>query len=586
MTVFINILRSFWQAKKTTMWYACIAIILSCIAQIISVVILPMYVARITDALPLGEVIVKPLLITFCIMVGIKFLSFRLSALALIKTEANTMKNLENELFRNILRRSIQFHSRHESGKIMNRIMKFVSAYEVVFDQLSFTIIPSITVGIAASIVAFSQLPVQFGILIIGTVIGFCIVSYWAIKIQQPHNIAKSIQSTKMNQRLADVLANFVNVKVDAAEKYETQRYIEANEKRFTARVKNWLYGELKTTAQAVITEGMLTVFVLCYCIHLYYTISFSIGDIILVTTCCANIGRLLWDLGRMLKSFMDAYADAQETVNMMSEPEDIIEVPAPVKKEITSGNIHFDNITFCYPKKSIPVLQDFSLRIRSGEKVAIVGATGSGKSTLMKLLFRFYDVQQGCITVDNIPVTDFVLQDLRSSIAYVSQNPTLFNRSLLENVTYGFEHDLEEADLEKNIYDALSMAQCHFVQELEHGLHTRVGEYGKQLSGGEKQRISIARAILHKNPIVVLDEATSALDNRSEKEVTSAISTLLRKNNQTAIIIAHRLTTIMHCDRIVVLENGKVAEEGSHDTLLQLDGKYADLWNTQFAIA
>jgi ATP-binding cassette subfamily B protein len=305
---------------------------------------------------------------------------------------------------------------------------------------------------------------------------------------------------------------------------------------------------------------------------------NFDVGEFVMFQTIMILLIQRLWEFGRNFRNFFTALADAAEMAEVFRRDDLERDKPGSKAMEICQGAIRFENISFTYHAgdRNQPMLFDnFNLAIRAGEKIALVGHSGSGKSTITKLLFRFLEPQQGLISYDGIPATAFTLESLRKQISMVPQQPDLFHRSVLENITLGA--DITE---DKVIAAAEKSCSLEFIKALPKQFNTLVGERGVKLSGGEKQRIAIARAFLEDAPIVVLDEATSALDSLTEKEIQIAIFNLIK--NKTAIVIAHRLSTILSMDRIVVLDSGKIIEQGSHQELLALQGKYYEMWQHQ----
>ena len=316
--------------------------------------------------------------------------------------------------------------------------------------------------------------------------------------------------------------------------------------------------------------------FILRYSIIQWELGLITAGTIVLFQVYIIGLISRLGDFSQVFRQLAEAFSDAQELVNLLEMPIEINDAPNAVTERPKQGHIEFKNTGFAYGD-SHEVISDLSLNSVSGEKIALVGLSGAGKSTLFKLLLRLHDATSGELLVDSVPITQYSQEALRQSIAYVPQESSLFHRTLRENIAYGRPGATEE-----EIRTAAETAEClEFIEKLPHGFETLVGERGIKLSGGERQRIAIARAVLKNAPILLLDEATSALDSHSEKAIQNALEKLME--NRTVIAIAHRLSTIKKMDRIVVLGDGKILEQGTHDELLEKDGSvYRKLWELQ----
>jgi ATP-binding cassette subfamily B protein len=306
------------------------------------------------------------------------------------------------------------------------------------------------------------------------------------------------------------------------------------------------------------------------------------VGQYVLFQSVVLLLIRYLWEFGHSFRPFFTALADAKEMAQIIQRTEIENSLPQAKAHKINNGLIEFENISFNYrsikantEEFTTGLFKNFNLTIQAGEKVALVGHSGSGKTSLTKLIFRFIDPQSGQIKIDGIPSQDYTLESLRTQIALVPQQPELFHRSIKDNIVLGKDISLE------TLREAAQQAQAlDFIEKLPEGFDTLVGERGIKLSGGEKQRIAIARALLQRTPIVVLDEATSALDSLTEQQIQTAIFELI--HNKTAIVIAHRLSTILRMDRIIVLSKGEIIEQGTHTELLVQQGHYYRMWQHQ----
>jgi len=299
-------------------------------------------------------------------------------------------------------------------------------------------------------------------------------------------------------------------------------------------------------------------------------------GDIALIQTVILNLYGFVFKLGQGIDDVMVALTDMVEVQEILDTPIEITDQPHAKPLHVTQGQITFNNLTFNYTGEGSDEIDNLNLNIKPGESIGLVGHSGAGKSTIVKLLLRFVDPTEGDIQIDNQNIREVTQESLRQSIAYVPQQPLLFHRTLRENIAYGKPN----ASMDE-IIAASKQANAHeFIQSLPKQYDTLVGERGIKLSGGQRQRVAIARAILKDAPILLLDEATSSLDSKSEREIQAAIKNLIQ--GKTVIAIAHRLSTIQHLDRIVVLEKGKIIEEGNHTELLEAGGQYQELWSHQ----
>ncbi|MEZ4103002.1 MAG: ABC transporter ATP-binding protein [Candidatus Paceibacterota bacterium] len=355
--------------------------------------------------------------------------------------------------------------------------------------------------------------------------------------------------------------------------KYESEKY---DEKVTDAgkTVKTWTVGNHQTAIQASLTF-ILQFISLWIVIDLWIKGQVSAGFFVLVQMYMFTIFDHIWSIGGSMRDFASSLSDAKEMVEILDQEIDIRDPENPEKCEIKNGNIVFENVSFEY-KDGKDVFEKFNLEIPSGQKVGIVGHSGSGKTTITNLLLRFEDVTNGSVKIDGQDIRNITQDDLRSKISYVPQEPVLFHRTLKENIAYG---NPDASDREIEVASKKAHAE-EFIKDLKDGYDTIVGERGVKLSGGQRQRISISRVMLENSPILILDEATSSLDSISENLIQRAFDEAMK--NRTTIVIAHRLSTIKKMDRIIVLDKGKIVEDGNHDDLLNKKGYYFKLWQAQ----
>jgi ATP-binding cassette subfamily B protein len=381
-------------------------------------------------------------------------------------------------------------------------------------------------------------------------------------------------QDTDANQKAIDSLLNYETVKYFSAEEREAKRYdgaIKQYEK--AALTTAYSLAFLNFGQSLIITGGLIIVMVMAALgVQSGYL---TVGDFVMVNAYMIQITMPLNFLGTVYREIRQGLVDMGEMFDLLEQPAEILDRDNAAELKITEGRITFENLTFGY-NKSRPIIQNVSIEINSKETVAIVGPSGSGKSTLGRLLFRFYDAQQGSIKIDGQDIRDITQESLHSSIGVVPQDTVLFNDTIYYNIAYGLDNASRVA-VEKAARDA----QIHdFIISLPEGYDTTVGERGLKLSGGEKQRVGIARTLLKNPPILLLDEATSALDTETEREIRDSLTNASK--GRSVLTIAHRLSTIADADRIIVLENGSIVEIGRHEALLSKRGRYHSLWMKQ----
>jgi ATP-binding cassette subfamily B protein len=489
--------------------------------------------------------------------------------------EVEIGRELAMRCFNYLTNQSYEFHSNHFAGALVSQTTKFVHAFEALFDQFSFSIWTNIIAFVATAVILAPRAPLYVAVFILCSII-YIIGLVLRRHIQQPFNDRTARAQSEQTAQLADTLTNLQTIKTFAHEKYEAQRF-----DRYTARTQASEYATRKVNnTNDLIFSGInnsMSWLALFFGIYVVVNNHAQVGTLYLITTYTINLLNRLWDLNNNMRNITRSLGDARDMTEMLEQETDVKDPANPEKDNISRGEVRFDKVTFAYPENEEDALFDsLSLKIKPGEKVGLVGPSGGGKTTITKLLLRFMDIQNGEIKIDNQDISKITQADLRSHIAYVSQEPILFHRSLAENIGYGNQ----EAD-QQAIEGVAKLAHAHeFISQLPKGYETLVGERGVKLSGGQRQRVAIARAMLKNAPILVLDEATSALDSESEVLIQDALWKLME--NRTAIVIAHRLSTIQKMDRIIVLEDGKVVEEGSHKELLGENGVYARLWTHQ----
>jgi len=488
---------------------------------------------------------------------------------------ANVMAGLREQAFSYMMGNSRSFFANNFSGSLTQKINKYARAFERLFDKFVDNVIPLIFRSIGTIIAIYTLVPKYALILLVFCVV-FLLTALIYTRLKLKYDIVAAFADTKTHGTIADSIGNHSSVQFFTGHDYENERVGGVIKDQKEKTVFNWyLWGGLG------LLEGLYAVIIEFI---IFWT---AIGDwkiglitfpiIVLIQGYLGRLVENLWSFAGIVRAFYDGFADAQEMALILDTPYEVKDQEATKILVNIKGNVVFENVTYIYEKNNTKVFDDFSLSIPTGQKIAIVGSSGAGKSTFVNLLMRLFNLTSGKILIDGIDISFVSQKNLREQIAFVPQDPVLFHRTLMENIRYG-RRDATDEEVKK----ASSLAHCDdFIEKLPLGFNTYVGERGIKLSGGERQRVAIARAILRDAPILVLDEATSALDSESEVLIQDALHNLIQ--NKTTIVIAHRLSTVRAMDRIIVIENGKIIEDDTHEELIKKDeGVYKKLWNLQ----
>ncbi len=501
-------------------------------------------------------------------------LFFRLADYFIIDSQSKIIKELYDHSLEKLQRHSYVFFSNSFVGGLVAKTKRFVNSFGTLHDQFIFHIWMSGIALISLFIVLFNESK------ILGIVFLVWLIMYgFLVKLMIGWQIPKSLESakadTKTTSRYADIITNVLTVKMFGSSLREQKYFEDTTEEEEKKRTTAWMQLHFWNGMYQSLVIGFFNIVIIWVAVDLWIKGAVSAGTIVLVQVYVLTCFNIVWNISRSLIKASAAITDAVEMISIFEKEPDVKDPLKPKKFNITDGNINFKNITFAY-KDGESVFNDFNLEIKKGEKVALVGRSGAGKTTIVKLILRFLDVDKGSIEIDGQDISKIRQDDLRSSIAYVPQDPSLFHRSIEENIGYG-KDDVDFSE----IIEVAKRAEAHdFILSLPNGYQSLVGERGIKLSGGERQRIAIARAILKASPIVILDEATSSLDTLAEEKIQKALLDLTKKT--TTLVIAHRLSTIKRMDRIIVFEKGEVVEMGTHKELLEKNGFYANLWKSQ----
>jgi ATP-binding cassette subfamily B protein len=479
-----------------------------------------------------------------------------------------------------VQRFSSDWHANTFAGGTVRKITRGMWALDSFEDTILMGILPAITIMVGVTITLMMTLP-QVGVAAAAMILAYCALSVWmSVKILAPRFVESAAADTKIGAMLADIITGNPTVKAFGAEKAEDTLFRAVADSWHGKALRAWQTGVAADGARSILRVLMI-VSMVATTIVLWTSGKATPGDIVMVITTFFIIGGYLRDIGMHISHLQRAISDMEDVIGFWLRDDDVVDAanarPLQVSANGSGDMIVFDNVGFRYPNGGKAIYEDMTVSIRRGENVALVGSSGSGKSTFVKLVQRLYNVTDGRILIDGQDIAGVTMESLRREIALVPQDPVLFHRGLAENIAYGRKNATRE-----EIVAAAKKAFAHdFIETLPQGYDTLVGERGVKLSGGERQRVAIARAILTDAPILILDEATSSLDSISEHYIQQALATLMQ--GRTTITIAHRLSTIQRADRILVFDHGRIVEQGRHAQLMaNPDSKYKALYDMQ----
>jgi ATP-binding cassette subfamily B protein len=490
------------------------------------------------------------------------------------KVAQNAIHVVALETFRHLHRLSLRFHLERQTGGLSRAIERGTNGIDNLLHYLLFQIVPTVFEIVLVGIVLWSLYDIRFAAITLATIAGYVAytlaVTQWRIKFRRQMIEAEGEANTKA----IDSLLNYETVKYFGNEEHEARRFDRALTAYEKAGIRSANSLSLLNAGQgAIIAIGVTVIMILAGAGVVDGRM--TLGDFVLVNAYLIQLYMPLNFLGMVYRELRQSLIDMQAMFQLLEVNVEVPDSPGAGPLRITGGEVQFDNVTFGYDSRR-PILKGLSFTVPAGKTVAIVGPSGAGKSTISRLLFRFYDVDEGAIRIDGQDIRDVTQASLRAAIGIVPQDTVLFNDTIYYNVAYG-RPDASPAEVEA----AAKLARIHdFIMSLPDKYQTPVGERGLKLSGGERQRVAIARTILKRPPILLFDEATSALDTRTEKSIQESLRTI--SEGVTTLTIAHRLSTVVDADEIIVLENGRVAERGRHIDLLARGGIYAAMWARQ----
>lgn len=490
------------------------------------------------------------------------------------KVGQHAVRQLANETFNHIHRLSLRFHLQRRTGGLSRIIERGTKGIEIIIRFLILTAVPTLLeFGLMIAVVWY-QFDWTYSAIVIAIVVAFIwftkVASDWRIAIRRAMNEA----DTDSNTKSVDAMLNYETVKYFNNEEMESRRFDGAMAKYEKAATQTY-------TSLATLNFGQTLIFTVGLVVCMIMSANAvqagtqTLGDFVMINALLLQLWQPMNFLGFVYREIKQGLVDLETMFDLLRQPPEIIDAPDAKALSVDGGAIRFDNVSFAYDSNR-PILKGISFDVPAGKQVALVGPSGAGKSTISRLLYRFYEVTEGSISIDGQNLKDISQASLRQQIGMVPQDTVLFNDTIAYNVAYG-----RPSAGEDEIIEAARMAQiADFIKQLPEGFDTPVGERGLKLSGGEKQRVAIARTLLKAPPILILDEATSALDTQTEKEIQAALDVVSK--NRTTLVIAHRLSTVIDADEIIVLKAGEIAERGTHDELLAMDGLYTTMWNRQ----
>lgn len=567
-----NLFPYLWQFKYRVSF----AIVCLVFAKLSSVTI-PLYLKDIIDQLGLpAQTLVLP--VAALLGYGLARLTSSIFAelrdILFARVTQGAIQKVAAELFEHLFTLSMRFHLNRQTGGLSRDIERGTKSIGFLLNFMVFHIIPTLLEIFMVAMILLWRYDLIFTLVTLGTIGTYISFTFIVTGKRMVFRRTMNSLDSQANSKAIDALLNYETVKYFGNEAYEVGRY-QTNLKQWVNwSVKNQISLNLLNAGQSIIiTIGVTTLLFLSA--RGVVNGELKVGDVVLVSAYLTQLYAPLSFLGVIYREIKNALADMERMFELMKEGEDIKDRPDAQTLITQKATVRFNHVNFYY-KSNRQILNDLSFEILAGQTVAVVGATGAGKSTLSRLLFRFYDVTAGSISINKIDIRDITQKSLREHIGIVPQDTVLFNDSIGYNIAYGKPDSTKE-----EIIAAAKAASIHdFVLSLPEGYETQVGERGLKLSGGEKQRVAIARTLLKNPPILILDEATSALDTRTERAIQEELLHIAK--NRTTLIIAHRLSTIVHADMIIVMSEGQIIEQGTHTELMTQKGQYSQMWAMQ----
>lgn len=574
-----------WRVSKKLLPYLwtyryriAIGLVFLVLARVANVTV-PIILKMIIDAMEAGDAdVVLMLPLAFLISYGLlrfgSILFNELRNVVFIKASVMIIQRVSMEVLEHLHKLSLGFHLDRKTGALSRDVERGTTAITYFLRIIVFNIVPVVFEICAVLVILWRQFDIRFSLVTMLVIVVYAaftfLVTRWRTRFRVEMNEAES----SANTRALDSLLNYETVKVFGNERMERHRYLDALKGWVSSSIKSNVSLSFLNAGQGLIIAVGTTVLMIMAAKGVVAG-KLTIGDFAMVNAFLIQLYIPLSFLGSIYRDLNHSLIDMEKMFDILEVEPEVIEKPGAKSLILTDGEIHFENVGFAYLEDQ-PILKDISFTIPGGKMVAVVGPSGSGKSTLSRMLLRFYDPQQGRILIDGQDIRELKLDSLRAVMGVVPQDTVLFNDTIGYNISYG-----RPGASQTEIEEAARVAQIdEFIQQHPHGYNILVGERGLKLSGGEKQRVAIARTALKQARILVFDEATSSLDSRSEKAIQRALERVAE--NCTTLVIAHRLSTIVNADQIIVLEKGRIAEQGKHNALLAQKGLYQQMWDLQ----
>ena len=538
----------------------------------------PVYLKKIVDSLneQPEQILILPvgLLAVYGVLKLSASMFNELRDVVFAKVRYRAMRRLSTRVLTHLHKLSLRFHLERRTGGISRDLERGTRSVSSILNYMAFSILPIVVEFSLVAFVLLNEYDVIFTLAIFGSVVVYMLFTFAVTEWRMDFRHHMNSLDSKSNGQAIDSLMNYETVKYFNNEQMEIDRYDSA--------LSEWEYWAVRSqSSMSILNFGQGAIIALGVTLVMYLAIdgvvqgNMSIGDLVLVNAFLLQLFIPLGFLGIVYRQIKYSLADMDLVFKLLEKQPEITDRENAADLKVSQGHVVFDHVDFGYQQER-QILKNVSFEIRGGEKVAVVGHSGAGKSTLSRLLYRFYDINRGKILIDDQDISAVKQDSLREAISIVPQDTVLFNESIYYNLQYG----CPEASHDE-IVQAAKLAHIHeFIENLPDGWDTVVGERGLKLSGGEKQRVAIARAILKKPKILVFDEATSSLDSKTEKAIQSTLQEIAR--DHTTLVIAHRLSTVVDADRILVMDQGKVVEQGTHEQLIKSKGHYAHMWELQ----